>query len=509
VNDRPLSLPTTGSWLLVHALAFIPPGLVAAAVTGLARPGVPAPLDPDLAMRLALVLSAVVLAVSQGRLLRGFLPGWAAASLAGAGLGATLAALIESALPDQTRPGPPWWMLLPGLWLPCLGLGAGLVQWTLLRHRVPHAGQWLPFSLLAWALSLPGAFLASGLISLPLAPLMMAAGALGGAQRLMGLAAALGVAALYLLIGPILALLLWLSLARLLRAAGPAPAAQTPVTAESAATSSAALLDMPHQARDPQLTAVSRTGAPASHGLLTRWLLAHLAAFSLAALLGGLYEIAVEPNRFQPGPPPRVVGDQALPAGLLAGLALAALAQARLLQRFIPGWRRGTLLGAAVGLALALAIVALRPSPAQVALAMPGGGLAAWIPALLAFSLPVALGQWLALRRHFSQAYLWILANLVAPAVAMPVGWMLSLFWGMPLAMLTTLLFSMIRAGDVGNFVGGLVLTGAGLVSFGGLAALVTGITLRWIRLHPAGQSAVALQVTDEPGPAGWVQPGS
>jgi hypothetical protein len=238
-----------------------------------------------------------------------------------------------------------------------------------------------------------------------------------------------------------------------------------------------------------------------------RWLPAHLAAFSLAALLGGLYEIAVEPNLFQPGPPHHIVGDQALPAGLLAGLPLAAFAQAWLLHRLIPGWGRASLLGAAVGLALALATLALGPAPGPVALAMPGTALA-WFPALLAFTLPLALAQWLALRPRFSLSYLWVLANLAAPAVALPGGWMLSLFWGMPLAMITTLLFSMIRASQVGNVLGGLLLTGAGLISFGLLAALVTGLALRWILLRPAGRSAAASTVADDPGPARWVQPG-
>jgi hypothetical protein len=241
--------------------------------------------------------------------------------------------------------------------------------------------------------------------------------------------------------------------------------------------------------------------------MLSRWLLAHLAAFSLAAFLGGLYEIGVEPNLFQPGPPHHIAGDQALPAGLIAGLPLAAIAQGWLLRRLVPGWGRATLLGALVGLALALGVVALAPRPGPVALAMPGTSLA-WLPALFAFALPLALAQWLALRWRVTQAYLWVLANLAAPAVALPAGWMLSLFWGMPLAMLTTLLFSMFGASAVGNFLGGLVVTGAGVVSCGLVAALVTGLVLRWVFLRPASPPAASSHVRDDPGPARWVQPG-
>jgi hypothetical protein len=63
---------------------------------------------------------------------------------------------------------------------------------------------------------------------------------------------------------------------------------------------------------------------------------------------------------------------------------------------------------------------------------------------------------------------------------------MLSLTWGMPLAMITTLVFCMARLNDVGDALGGLVLAGAGVMSYGALATLVTGLTLRWVLERPA-----------------------
>jgi hypothetical protein len=105
---------------------------------------------------------------------------------------------------------------------------------------------------------------------------------------------------------------------------------------------------------------------------------------------------------------------------------------------------------------------------------------------LIGLALLLGLAQSLALRRGFPRAWIWLPMNLVAVVVAVPAGWFLSLMWGMPLAMLTSLLFSTAHASQAGNVLGGLVLAAAGLLSYGALVALVTGLTLGWVLRRPA-----------------------
>jgi hypothetical protein len=83
-------------------------------------------------------------------------------------------------------------------------------------------------------------------------------------------------------------------------------------------------------------------------------------------------------------------------------------------------------------------------------------------------------------------------ANVLAGMVAVPAGWMLSLTWGMSLAMVTSLPFSAAGVSQVWNVLGGLVLTSAGLISYGALAALITGLTLRWVLAQPTPSTTEA-----------------
>jgi hypothetical protein len=230
--------------------------------------------------------------------------------------------------------------------------------------------------------------------------------------------------------------------------------------------------------------------------LWRRWLPAHLGAYVLAAVLGGLVEFALEPNLFEPGPPYHTIGDQAIIAGLLIGGALAGVVQGLLLRRAIPNWWRASQLGALAGLAVTALTVWLVPgfNPAAdaVALAMPMGMFGQLTLWLMGLGLVLGLAQWRALRRHYGRAAVWIVANLVATVVAVPGGWLLSLMWGMPLAMMTTLVFSSAGVSHIGDVLGGVVVAGAGLISYGALVALITGLTLRWVLARPIASTTKA-----------------
>jgi hypothetical protein len=158
-------------WTLAHALVFGLVGLIAAAL-GALRPDSTSFADaPE--TRLIVVLGAILTSLVQGRFLRQQVPGWARASLLGAALGAGLALLGELALPDRLQGdlgpvGLPWSIILPVLWAPCLALGMGLSQGRVMRRCASGAGSWVGASLLSWSLSLPAAFIAYNVLSLPI-----------------------------------------------------------------------------------------------------------------------------------------------------------------------------------------------------------------------------------------------------------------------------------------------------------------------------------------------------
>ena len=90
------------------------------------------------------------------------------------------------------------------------------------------------------------------------------------------------------------------------------------------------------------------------------------------------------------------------------------------------------------------------------------------------------------LRRQYSRANYWIPTNSFALVVALRGSWILSLLWGMPLAMIATLLFFAAGAGDLRNVVGGLFVSVTGLISAGALIAVATGLAVRWVPQAPA-----------------------
>jgi hypothetical protein len=198
-------------WLLAHALAFVPPGLVVA----LRGPGtgwagwlgeIPW-LWTDRVLRPALALSALSLGLAQGYLLRAWLPGWGRAAIGGTALGAAIAIAAEWSIPDNPANIPAWWPELPFVWLVCLGAGTGLAQWSVLRRSVPGAGQWVTFSLISWTLCLPLGLLANGFLH----------GALGGFST-----GRLGLLAGFFPIAPLTGAALGLSIGFFLRALPPA-----------------------------------------------------------------------------------------------------------------------------------------------------------------------------------------------------------------------------------------------------------------------------------------------
>jgi len=95
------------------------------------------------------------------------------------------------------------WMLV---YLPLLA-SIGLAQWTVLRHRLPHAGWWVPANAVAWLAGLPLTIVGIGLVP-------------DGSSTAAYIAA--GVASGWLM-GAVVGAITGLALVRMLRAAGPLP----------------------------------------------------------------------------------------------------------------------------------------------------------------------------------------------------------------------------------------------------------------------------------------------
>jgi hypothetical protein len=228
-SSHALRGPNPLAWLLAHALAFIPPGLVIALrweSWSAARGPLPL-LATDAALRPALVVSAVLLGLAQGHLLRPVLPGWGRATLDGTALGLVVAATVEVLNPNQRSAFPPWWPELAAVWLPFLGLGAGLGQRRLLRRYVPGADQWLVYSLISWLFCLPLGLLANSLVMAPLTRDVLDWRPSPGASTVL----------MAVVVGVVLGSMLFFFLSQLLpRSAAPrSPAAGQPVHSRAAA----------------------------------------------------------------------------------------------------------------------------------------------------------------------------------------------------------------------------------------------------------------------------------